>query len=128
VVFRFSIPITQGSAAITSGTGTIASQTIDGTDLVVNLTGVTNAQLMQFSITGVQDELGNSFGPTPAQFGFLVGDVNADRGVNSGDATIVRNNSGAAPNGSVAASDLNCDGRINSGDAIIVRNASGSGF
>jgi hypothetical protein len=128
VVFRFSIPITQGSAAITSGTGTIASQTIDGTDLVVNLTGVTNAQLMQFSITGVQDELGNSFGPTPAQFGFLVGDVTADRGVNSGDATIVRNNSGAAPNGSVAASDLNCDGRINSGDAIIVRNASGSGF
>ena len=126
--FRFSIPINAGTVTKTSGTGTIVSQSISGTDIVVQLTGVTNAQLMEFSVSGVVDELGNSVPTTAAQFGFLVGDVNATRNVDGGDSLIIRNNSGKPLNGAVAGSDLNCDGAVNAGDAVIVRNATPSGF
>ena len=129
VVFRFSIPITAANASITGsstgGSGTITSQSISGTDLIVNLSGVSDAQQLQFNISGVEDELGNNLGSTAANVGFLVGDVNFDGTTNSGDAAVVRNNSGASPTGNTAGSDVNRDGAINSGDAIIVRNSTG---
>jgi hypothetical protein len=51
----------------------------------------------------------------------LLGDTNADRGVNSGDALQTRSRAGQAADATNFRSDVNADGSINSGDAILVR-------
>ncbi|MDQ6859701.1 MAG: dockerin type I domain-containing protein, partial [Verrucomicrobiota bacterium] len=58
----------------------------------------------------------------------LLGDMNGDGVVNSGDATITRNFSGQPVDASSFRSDLNLEGFINSADANIVRNNSGNGL
>ncbi|MDQ6860885.1 MAG: dockerin type I domain-containing protein [Verrucomicrobiota bacterium] len=55
----------------------------------------------------------------------LVGDANGDGVVNSADATITRNRSGATTDGTNFRTDFNTDGTVNAADATIVRNASG---
>jgi hypothetical protein len=57
--------------------------------------------------------------------GFLIGDANSDRSVNSADATLVRGRSGQAVTAANFTSDVNVDGFINVGDTIVVRNSSG---
>ena len=58
--------------------------------------------------------------------GYRIGDINADRTNNSGDATIVRRDSGKLTDDLSFRSDANTDGTVNSGDAFIVRSRSGS--
>ena len=58
--------------------------------------------------------------------GVLLGDVNGDGTVNTGDTMITRNLSGATATQQNAPADVNTDGVINSGDTIIVRNAAGT--
>jgi hypothetical protein len=60
--------------------------------------------------------------------GFLIGDLNGDGAVNSGDAQIVRNRSGQVANSTNFRADVNRDGAINSGDAFVVRSRSGTGI
>jgi hypothetical protein len=55
----------------------------------------------------------------------LVGDTNADRVVNSGDALQTRNRSGGAASSTNFRSDVNADGAVNSGDTSIIRTHSG---
>jgi hypothetical protein len=57
--------------------------------------------------------------------GVLLGDVNADKVVNSADATVTRNDSGQNANATNFRADLNADGTINAADATIARNQSG---
>ena len=65
---------------------------------------------------------GNVSGTT----GVLLGDVNASRRTDNGDAIMVRNLSGTVPSDNITArADVNCSGRIDNGDAIVIRNNSG---
>ncbi|MFL6529467.1 MAG: dockerin type I repeat-containing protein, partial [Chthoniobacterales bacterium] len=79
-------------------------------------------------LSNVQDTSGNTFDPISVPMDVLLGDVNADRAVNSADATVARNGSGQLTSSANFRSDVNLDGVINSADATLVRNASGSGF
>ncbi len=92
--------------------------------MVVNLTGVANAQRITVTLSGVSD--GANTGSIDVPMGLLLGDANGDGVVNSGDATITRNRSGQATDGTNFRTDFNLDGFINSGDAITVRNRSGN--
>ena len=67
-------------------------------------------------------------GDVPITMAVLVGDVNADGAVNSGDATVTRNRSGQTTDATNFRADCNVDGGINSGDATIVRARSGTGL
>jgi hypothetical protein len=58
--------------------------------------------------------------------GFLLGDVNGDRAVNSGDALLTRNRSGQQANATNFRSDVNADGTVNGGDVIVVRGRAGN--
>jgi hypothetical protein len=58
----------------------------------------------------------------------LIGDVNGDRVVNSGDALQTRSRSGQATGAANFRSDMNGDGFINSGDTLVVRSRSGAGL
>jgi hypothetical protein len=125
VVFTFATPVTFDSAAISGGGGTVSSTSGAGTTgISVNLTAVPNAQTTTVTLQGVNN--GTATGNITAQLGVLVGDVNGDRSVNTGDAIQTRSRSGQAPDATTFRADVNVDGTVNSGDTTVVRARSGT--
>jgi len=129
VVFRFVNPVTRADAAIISGAASFDGGQVgfDPHEYVVNLKGVATGQSVQVTLPGVGDSAGNFSDSPTITMSVLIGDVNGDGAVNSGDAQIARNLSGQLTDVNNLRSDVNTDGRINSGDAIIIRNKSGNG-
>ena len=94
--------------------------------MTVNLTGVTNAQTVVVTLSGVTDSFSQTLPNTALSVGLLLGDTNGDRFVNAGDALQTRNRSGQATDVANFRSDVNTDGSVNSGDTTIVRARSGT--
>jgi hypothetical protein len=124
LVLNFAVPVTFATAAVTSGTGLVAGTGTVDTQLTINLSGVTNAQTISVTLTGVTD--GTTTNDVTVSMSVLTGDTNGDRSVNSGDAIQTRSRAGQATNASNFRSDVNSDGTVNSGDAIVVRSRSGT--
>ncbi|MDQ6764875.1 MAG: dockerin type I domain-containing protein [Verrucomicrobiota bacterium] len=123
IVFTFTIPVTGGTAATSSGN--VASVQFSGNDMIVTLTNVSNAQVVTVTTNNVIGATG-SLRTATANIGFLGGDVNGDRFVNGGDALQTRNRGGQAADATNFRSDVNTDGFVNSGDSTIVRSRSGT--
>ena len=82
VVATFFDAVTFDHASVASGSGSVTSATGSGTNtLIVNLTGVTNAQTITITLAGLND--GISISDIAIPMGVLVGDTNGDRIVNS---------------------------------------------
>ena len=125
VVFTFASSVTFNSAALSPGVGSVSSSSGSGTSTVtVNLTGVTNAQKVTVTLSGVNN--GTGTGDVGVQLGVLIGDTNGDGFVNTGDSIQTRNRSGQAADATNFRSDVNADGTVNSGDTIAVRSRSGT--
>lgn len=130
VIFTFGNPLVGVGGASVSGGGSVGSSGI-GTDphqYIVNLTGVPNAARLSITLTGVTDTAGDTTSSLSVPMGVLLGDVNADGVVNSGDVTLVRKQSGnpvSEPAGNFR-DDITTDGVINSGDITLVRKQSGT--
>ena len=77
-------------------------------------------------LTGVTDQFGQVLPDTHISIGLLVGDVNGDGVVNSGDALQTRSRSGQSTDANNFRADVNLDGAVNSGDALAVRTRSGA--
>jgi len=116
-------------AAVTSGIGTIGSGgvrnggmvTTSGNVLTIPLTNVANAQTINVTLNNV-----NGSTNLTIPMSLLIGDVDGDGFVNSGDALQTRNRSGQATDTTNFRSDVNADGFVNSGDTVIVRARSGA--
>lgn len=127
IVFTFPAAVTFSGASVAPGAGGSAmlagtpTSSADGTEITIDLTGVTNAQKIAVTLAGV-----NGVTDLIVPLRILVGDTNHDGMVNSGDALLVRTNSGAVLSQGTFASDLNADGSINSGDAFLARKNSGT--
>ncbi len=89
VVFTFDRPITAAVVAVTEGTATASAPAFNGSDVIVNLTGVSDRQYVTVSLTGVEDSTGGTGGVASARIGFLVGDVNQNRAVTVADVGLV---------------------------------------
>jgi len=130
LVFTFANPLTNvASASVTGGTGSVVSSTIDSNDAhnyIVNLTGVTNAQVVTVSLTNVADSVGNFSPAVAGSMGVLLGDTSGDGVVNSADITQTRRQSGNVANSSNFREDVTLDGVINSADITLVRRQSGT--
>jgi hypothetical protein len=130
LVFSFANTLTSvDGASVTSGTASVASSNKDSNDAhryVVNLTGVTNAQVITVNLTNVSDSAGNCSSAVSAQMGVLAGDTNGDRFVNSADISQTKSQSGQAVTSSNFREDLNADGSINSADISLVKSKSGT--
>ena len=127
LVFNFNRQVASGSATVTSGTGAVAgTPTASGNDLIVNLTGVTDAQTVNVRLDNVADSAGQALPETTISVSFLLGDTNGSGAVNAGDALQTRSRAGQTVWTDTFSSDVNTDGLINSGDATIVRSRSGS--
>jgi hypothetical protein len=124
LVLTFSAPVTSiGSVAVTSGTGSVSSRTIDGATATVNLTGVTDEQIITVALTNVSN--GSVTRNVSVPMGVLAADGNGDGNVNAGDAIGTRNRSGQSTDGMNFRYETNTDGTINGGDALFVRSRSG---
>ena len=111
-------------AAVTSGTGSVASSNIDNADAhnyIVNLTGVTNAQTITIALSDVADSVGNFSSAVSAQIGVLLGDVNASRRVDAADVSSVRQQTLQPISISNFRNDINTSGRIDAADVSIAR-------
>ncbi len=108
-------------------TGAVSGSAIgsDPRHYIVDLTSVANAQTLTVTLTNITDTNGGATPSLSVSIGFLLGDSNGDRVVNSGDAQQTRNRSGQTTGAASFRSDYNLDGTINSGDATIVRTRSG---
>jgi hypothetical protein len=125
LVFTFSNRLTSvGGASVSSGSGSVSSSNIDSNDAhnyIVNLTGVTNAQVITVSLANVTDSAGNFSNTVSTQMGVLLGDVDGNRRVDSTDVFQVRQQSLQTTNSSNFRMDVDESGRIDSTDVFIVR-------
>ncbi len=124
LVFAFSNTPVSGSATMVSGTGSVnGSPTFSGNTMIVNLTGVANAQVIGLTLN-VTDNFGQSFtNPEniPISMGVLLGDVNASRRVDAADVSFVRQQTLRPIDSSNFREDINTSGRIDAADVSIAR-------
>jgi hypothetical protein len=125
LVFAFVNPlISVESASVTSGTGSVSSRTIDLSDphnYIVNLTGVTNAQVVTVTLTNLTDSVGNFSSTISVSMGVLLGDVNGSRRVDAADVSTVRQQTLQPVTPSNFREDINVSGRIDAADVSIAR-------
>jgi hypothetical protein len=130
LVFTFTNSLVSvGSAILTVGTGTITSSGIDCSDpyhYIVNLTGVTNAQVITVSLGTIQDTFGNLINSTSVSMGVLIGDTNGDGFVDAVDVSQTKSRSGTVVTGSDFREDLNLDGFVDAVDTAFVKSKSGT--
>jgi hypothetical protein len=125
IVISFEHAVTIAGLTVTStGSLPLASSMLDGRTLTVSLSSVPDAQRIRLNLLSASD--GTNSGDISVPIDFLVGDVNGDRVVNSGDALQTRSRSGQATDTTNFRADVNVDGNVNSGDAIAVRSRSGN--
>ena len=126
VVVTFPTFITFSGASVTSGTGSVssASRSINGTQVTVNLTGVSNAQRIVVTLSGVSN--GVDTGNVAIQMAILVGDTNGNGSVNSSDVSQTKLQSGQAVTVSNFREDVTANGTINASDVSSVKLKSGT--
>ena len=129
-VFSFAAPLTNVShATVTGGIGSVTSSTIDPSDptkYVVNVSGVTNAQYLSITLSGISGGGGGS--TVSGSVGILLGDTTGNGVVNSSDIAQVQSQSGLAVTSLNFREDLNGNGLINSSDIAMAQAMSGTGL
>jgi hypothetical protein len=124
IVFTFDQAINSGSAMISPNSAHVSNVTFSGSDMIVNVAGITDQQSYTISVSGVTGGTGSGSGSV--QVGFLAGDGTQDGVVNIGDTIVTRNASGTPIDATNFRLDMNLDGLINLGDVMMVRSHSGN--
>jgi hypothetical protein len=123
-IFNFANSVTVGSASVTSGTGSVSSFSVSGSQVTANLTGVTNAQRLTVTLFNVND--GTHMGNVPVSMGVLIGDVNGNSIVNASDVSLTKSQVGMAVDSGNFREDVNANGLINSVDVAQVKSKVGT--
>jgi hypothetical protein len=124
MIINFATSVTVGGASVTSGTGSVSSFSVSGSQVTVNLTGVTNVQRITVTLSNVND--GTHMGNVPVSMGVLVGDVNGNAAVSAADVALTKSQVGATVSGSNFREDVNANGVINSVDVAQVKSTVGT--
>jgi hypothetical protein len=124
MIINFMNSVTVGGAAVTSGTGSMSSFSVSGSQVTVNLTGVTNVQIITVTLFNVND--GTHMSNVPVSIGVLVGDVNGNAVVNASDVSLTKSQVGQPVSGSNFREDVNANGLINSVDVALVKSKVGT--
>jgi hypothetical protein len=119
MIINFATSVTVAGASVTSGTGSVSSFSVSGSQVTVNLTGVTNVQRITVTLMNVND--GTHMGDVPVSMGVLVGDVNGNATVSAADVALTKSQVGATVSGSNFREDVNANGVINSVDVAQVK-------
>jgi Dockerin type I domain len=113
-------------ARASASCGKVASTSIDGATLTINVTKVScNASHMTVTVNDVKDSAGINLDSACLEVGLLLGDVNGDGVVDSADLDIVNCQIGQPTNGENFRSDINNDETISAADVRIVTQQQG---
>jgi hypothetical protein len=139
LIVTFSQPITFSSAAVTSGIGQVTGASLignsysrqpnqahgpSGTQVAINLTGVTNVQVITVGLFDVAD--GTHTGDVGIRMAVLVGDTTNNRKVNGSDISQTKSQSGQVVTADNFRTDVTADGHINTSDISLVKSKSGT--
>jgi hypothetical protein len=124
MIIDFPTSVTVESASVTSGTGSVSSFSVSGSQVTVNLTGVTNVQRITVTLHNVNN--GTSTGDVPVSMGVLIGDVNGNAVVNSSDVSLTKAQAGQPVTGSNFREDVNANGTISATDVALVKSEVGT--
>ena len=124
VIVIFAASVTFSSAAVSGGAGSVSSSSVSGNQVTLNLTGVTNAQTITLTLSGVDD--GTTSGDVTVPMAVLVGDTTIDGSVNSSDISQTKSQSGQSVSASNFRQDVTANGSINSSDISLVKSKSGT--
>ena len=124
VIVNFGAPVTVATASVSAGNGTVGSFGVSGSQVTVNLTGVTDAQVVTIKLGSVND--GAHLGDVTVSMGVLAGDVNGSASTNATDVGLVKSQVGPAVTSANFRADVTANGMINSGDVSFVKASVGS--
>jgi hypothetical protein len=124
MIVNFASTVTVESVAVTSGTGTVDSFSVSGSQVTINLSGVTNVQRITVTLHNVND--GTSTGDVPVSMGVLVGDVNGNAVVNASDVSLTKSQVGNPVTSSNFREDVNANGTISATDVALVKSDVGT--
>jgi hypothetical protein len=119
MLINFMNPVTVANASVTSGTGSVSSFTVTGSQVTVNLTGIPNVQRITVTLFDVND--GTHMGNVPVSMGLLVGDVNGNTAVNASDVSLTKAQVGQGVGSSNFREDVNANGVINVADVAQIK-------
>lgn len=130
VVFTFADNVSISAASVTPGTAGSASISgspqVNGNQITVNLSNVSNAQTISINLSGVSD--GSVTSNISVPVGILLGDVNGNGTVTNADVTLVKGQVGAAANSGNFRNDTNANGTVTNADVTSVKAQVGSGL
>ena len=115
LVYTYDKPLNNATVNVTEGTA-VRSSSLSGSTVVVNLTGVTNAQYVTVSLTNVGSTDGGTGGTGEARVGFLQGDVNQSRVVSIADLGLVNAQLSQLVTGTNFLKDVNASGTLTLAD------------
>jgi plastocyanin/glucose/arabinose dehydrogenase len=125
IVLTFPVAVTFSGAKVTPGTGGTGdlsgspSSSLDRKQVTVNLTNVSNVQIITVTLLGVND--GTNTYDVSVQMGVLIGDVNASGVVTSGDANLCKAQALQPVTSANFRNDINATGSITTGDVNIIK-------
>ena len=126
LVFTFSNNLESGNASVTSGTGNVAgTPTIFGNTMIVDLTGVADAQTLSVTLNGLTDQFLQTLPDTVVGLSVLIGDVNGNAVVNASDVSAAKAQSGVPVSNANFRTDVTANGAINVSDVSTVKSHSG---
>jgi hypothetical protein len=120
LVLTFDKPVTGANIVVTSGTATYGGMTISGTDAILTLTGVANAQYVTVAASNVTSEDGQTGGTGSVRVGFLVGDVSGNRVVTLSDLLQVNAVLAQSVTAGTFLRDINLSGTLSLADLLTV--------
>jgi hypothetical protein len=121
LVFTFTNNVASGNATVTAGTGTAGSPTFSANTMTVDLTGVTNAQKVTVTLSGVTDVFSQVLADTNVSMNVLIGDTNSNKTVNSSDVSQTKSRIAVAVDSTTFRSDVNVNGAINATDIGLIK-------
>jgi hypothetical protein len=120
LIVTFVNPITAVAGGnVTSGTGMVDSVSVSGSDVTINLSGVTTAQRLVVTLNGVND--GTTIGTATVTMPVLVGDTSGNGVVNASDVSLTKAQVGQPVTTSNFREDVNANGTISSTDVAQVK-------
>lgn len=124
LVIPFATPVTISGASVTSGVGSVGSTSVSGSQVTVNLTGVTNAQQIVVGLSGVNDGVHTNNASVAMRV--LLGDTNGNGAVNASDVSQTKSQLGQLITNLNFRTDVNVSGSITASDVSLVKSQIGT--
>jgi hypothetical protein len=117
-------PVGTPAVRVSSGTGSVGQFLVSNNEIIIDLTGVADAQTIALTLSQVSD--GTTTADVVVSMSFLRGDTNGNGAVNSTDVSQTKLQSGQAITNTNFRNDINLNGSINATDVSLVKAKTGT--